>query len=590
MNQKEFMQRADELIDKMDIDALRNCLHQLARMTLENKRESFLQLLEDCCCDDKTSDTNGRVQYRRVISDEKVKDKLKELKGFLTKIEDGEICISAHGYEDYSSGYWSSDWVWEYEDHEGIGKTLKEAVIFAHDCMNDCRYEEAVTIFDLVINITVFADDEDGGDTIELSFEEMIDENLVDVNHRKLALDILYSNYQLHPISQRASVLFSYFSYPYFKELHMEDVLSVGREELKDINLFLQSWIEYLMHQSGEVAARLLKEAILYYKGAEGLLDMARKGYKEHPSIYLSALLEYEKTHDYETMKEIGTEALEKIDKDLKIRGEVAIKTAQAAYYTRDNETMKKCWYEAFFSDSTVPNYLRLFCDREATQEYKDLAERRINELQIYKQYYNAAYEDKKNNATDYEYKYLCFFSGHIDKIHHWCREQKNSLGWSGHFIRYGLDLMILYLYADSQLKKAGKHILERVSRSVGFDESKNLVFMKENAVFESDMSASSENIFWDVFCLWKLNYSISIDEINRYVDWLESVINRRVDGIVGGKYRRKYNDVALLVAALGEVKESMGVKMAKSIIIKEYMNRYPRHNAFRGALKEYMD
>ena len=163
-------------------------------------------------------------------------------------------------------------------------------------------------------------------------------------------------------------------------------------------------------------------------------------------------------------------------------------------------------------------------------------------------------------------------------------------MGWSGHFIRYGLDLMILYLYADSQLKKAGKHILERVSRSVGFDESKNLVFMKENAVFESDMSASGENIFWDVFCLWKLNYSISIDEINRYVDWLESVINRRVDGIVGGKYRRKYNDVALLVAALGEVKESMGVKMAKSIIIKEYMNRYPRHNAFRGALKEYMD
>jgi len=141
MNQKVFMQRADELLDKMDIHALRNCLHQLARKTLENKREPFIQLLEDCSCDDKTSDKNEKVRYRRVISDEKVKEKLRELKDILMKIEDGEICLSAHGYEDYSSGHWSSDWIWEYEDHGGIGKALEEAVEFAQDCMNDCRYE-----------------------------------------------------------------------------------------------------------------------------------------------------------------------------------------------------------------------------------------------------------------------------------------------------------------------------------------------------------------------------------------------------------------------------------------------------------------
>ena len=54
---------------------------------------------------------------------------------------------------------------------------------------------------------------------------------------------------------------------------------------------------------------------------------------------------------------------------------------------------------------------------------------------------------------------------------------------------------------------------------------------------------------------------------MNSYVKWLESVIDKRIDGIVGGKYRDKYNDVALLAGALGEVKESLGVKMAKVLL-----------------------
>ena len=47
---------------------------------------------------------------------------------------------------------------------------------------------------------------------------------------------------------------------------------------------------------------------------------MAREVYTEHPSIYLAALVEYEKAHNYKKMKEIGKEALKKLNKNLKIR------------------------------------------------------------------------------------------------------------------------------------------------------------------------------------------------------------------------------------------------------------------------------
>lgn len=83
--------------------------------------------------------------------------------------------------------------------------------------------------------------------------------------------------------------------------------------------------------------------------------------------------------------------------------------------------------------------------------------------------------------------------------------EQKNALGWSGHFIGCGIDLMLLYLYANNNLQKACKDIATRLSRKLGFGESKNLVFMKENSAFESEVSVQKDaEIFWNIFRAWK--------------------------------------------------------------------------------------
>lgn len=130
-----------------------------------------------------------------------------------------------------------------------------------------------------------------------------------------------------------------------------------------------------------------------------------------------------------------------------------------------------------------------------------------------------------------------------------------------------------------------------QISNILGFSESKNLVFMKENAAFESEVGIQrGEEIFWGIFCSWKDSYRMAVDDMRLHLEWLESMIDKRINGIVGGKYRRKYNSVALLAAALGEVKESLGIKMAKKAITNKYSERYLRHRNFRGALKEYMD
>lgn len=592
MNYKVFIQKTDEIVNNMDIEELRNCIHTIARKIPETKRDEFFLHINDFHNQNDQDDILRKGICESLMNDKEVKNKVSEIYDIFNKISDRDVYISASGYEDYSNGYWQSDWIWEYEDSEGIGRIIEDAVLFAHDCMNDLRYKEALSIYKLVMNTDYPVEYEDGGDCFELSFKEMEEEGLISVNIYRLALEVLYTEYQLQTPDRRAERLYSYFNKSCFKNISIEDIFSLGREELQDMDMFLQLWIDLLMKQQGDSVLRLLNEAILLHKGLNGLKEEARRGYKEHPGLYLSAMVEYEKVHDYREVMEIGKEALDYLEIDLRIRGEIALKTSQAFAIMNHNEFMKRCWYEAFNSNSTIINYLRLFSDIESVASYKTDAEKRIEKLKVVDTYNKkTTSETIKNTVSEIEYKYLCFFSGQFDKVQYWCMEQKKPLGWTGKFIGHGVELMLLYLYAGNNLRKAGKEIAYRISRSIGFNDETNLVFIRKNMFMETDYyEQNNREIFWNIFSLWKLNYIASEKDIILYIEWLESVIDKRIIAIMDGKFRNRYDDVALLAAALGEVKESLGQHGAKYIIADKYTKIYSRRTNFKKALENYMD
>ncbi len=241
MDYRTFAQKSDEILENMTTEELRYCLHEIARKMPEGKRRDFLHLLKDGSYQRDEEHHRDKGQYKRLLEDDWVKEKLEYIKGVFAMIENGEICLSAQGYEDYSHGYWASEWIWEYEDYEGVGRIIEDAVIFAYDCVNDRRYEEAVMVFELLIDATILAEDEYGGDYVQLGIDEMVDEGLVSIDLKKFALNTLYSEYQFQPIDKRVENMYVYFDIPYFKGIHIEDILSIGREELKDTDIFFQS-------------------------------------------------------------------------------------------------------------------------------------------------------------------------------------------------------------------------------------------------------------------------------------------------------------------------------------------------------------
>ena len=62
-----------------------------------------------------------------------------------------------------------------------------------------------------------------------------------------------------------------------------------------------------------------------------------------------------------------------------------------------------------------------------------------------------------------------------------------------------------------------------------------------------------------------------------------------RKDGSnLSGQFRGHYNSVAALAAALGEVRESMGMPSGKERTMQKYKEEFPRHNAFGRELRSY--
>ena len=555
-------------IQHMNEDHLRSLCTQMLDLMNENQLEQVNSVLGR---NDVTKDENLIISKNteKRMSQEFVGEEMKQIQKIFRDIEEEELYLNADGYEDYSMGYWDSEWIWEYEDPMEIGNKLTFAANFAGDCIKDMRYSEALAVLDQLLEINVTA--MTGADSVILDLEDLDAEKITNFDLGKLALSTLYAAYQVKKPEERAADLYTYFTRSVFRDVHMEDILGMGREELKDLDRFWNDWIALLETKSGYKESRLLREAALYYGGSEGLEQVARRSFKRHPSISLAVMEEYQKNHSYEKMLQFGDVALREIDKDLKIRGSIAEKAAFAASCKAKQEDVRRYCYEAFCSNKDMRSYLRLFGEKEMADTYGQKADEDIEFAKI------------KSEST-FENNVLQFYAGNFKKIKEKCKNPPNSLGWTGTFIRTGIELFLIYLYEGLKPGKA----VNAIAADVGFDDI--AVNRDECLNFESDIYQEcmihNTGVFWNYFQRWKYYTSMEDKEKEHYLSWVEGILYKRADAIVGGKFRNHYRETALLLAALGEVKESMGIKGAKSAIQIEFKRKYPRHSAFQSEMR----
>lgn len=545
---------------------------------MEKYCEKLEGMIEACTTE------KSKIQLTERMSQEFADEKMQILRKWMNQMDEGELYLDVDEYEDYSDSYWDRDWVTEYYDNQGIGDKVESMVRFAQDCVYDRKYREANQIYEWLWEMSVSTDPEYECDPVDL---ELLSENkIIHIDLKQVALLTLYADYQVQEPENRAEDIYLYFSIHTFQKLHIHDMFCIGREELGGTEQFWKDWIALLQTKSGEEESRLLQEAVLYQEGIDGLVKMADKNCDVHPSLYLSAMQEHNKKHEYLQIEKIGDRAIEKIDSKLKIRSRIALMAAYAASCLGHTEKqMQFCW-ECFRSDSTDRNFLLLFGIPQMAEEYGmrgcEVLCSREKENPIG---YVRNLELERNIIGDYGYYTLCFYTGNFRKVMDASKNPQGSLGWSGSFIRYGIRLILLYLYDAPIPSKAATGI----AGYVGFSDENDLSLQMD---FESEIAQESRRLkittFWNYFQRWKKHFQISEEEKNTYFTWAEKIVYSRADAMVSGQHRRHYGEAAELLALVAEIKESMGETGVKQMIFQEYKKKFPRHSSFQAEMRSY--
>lgn len=569
----------EEDIKNLSAKKLQDIILKVEKILSDEQRKEFQRIVE---ASENQSESKKAQSLQARMSDDLVNEKMIQIRRWKNQIDEGELYLDTEEYEDYSSGYWDPDWITEYYDNQGIGDKIQYMIRFAEDCVDDRRYREANEIYEWLWEMSVSTGSE-YEDSVDL---EMLEENdLIHTDMKYLALLTLYADYQSLSKNERAKDMYLYFSYSTFSKLKLEEMFRVGREELEDTEQFWKDWIGLLQKENGDTAARLLKEAILYCEGIDGLYEMAKANASIHPSLYLAVMEQYEKGHLYDDMEKAGENALGKIDTDLKIRSEIALRTAFAASCLNHEEKMMQFCWESFVSDSTVKNYLRLFGSKKMAEKYGMSGKEVLRNRQkgsIESGYRNS--ELRRNVIGDYEYYRLLFYTGEFDRVKNISKNPKGSLGWSNSFIEDGIRLFLLYLYDRLFPSKSVRYIASHI----GFPDEKNQKnLLKFETQIQRECQEHKVSEFWNYFQRWKGYFPMEKTEREKYLAWAEDIIYKRADAIVSGQHRSHYGEVAGLLAAVGEIKEDMGMPGAGKYIYEQYKKKFPRHSSFQREMKD---
>ena len=245
---------------------LKDELNQSIKKIPQNKIDKLINVLideipvchyEKVIC--KIKDITGTLK----IDKELLKETEDYIKNAFKEIEKGNICFNCYSSPNGSYSYYDEDYDIHYYSNKEMDEILDKTFEFGKVLIYHKEYHKAIEIFEKILNAKYFCEEVIGPeyaehgeviDSFETDIENLNDSLNFDLNIVKLFIvyGLLvtknYDNYQK---------IYDYLSY-----YHLNDSLKLGIEEIKDIDLFLKKWIQFLKTKDTQKAEELLNEAI----------------------------------------------------------------------------------------------------------------------------------------------------------------------------------------------------------------------------------------------------------------------------------------------------------------------------------------
>ena len=581
MNLSKFLNTVDFLSQSMEKKQLTVFVHDIARVLPENARGDFMDRLKKCICD-KDAD------FSHTLNDYTAEDKnnYERIKDKLTKIENWEICLSGYLNEEYDDWYNSDEDEFNFEDPEGIGIIIEEACKLVHTCVDKELYKEGYEISEMLIGLKIMVGGEYQDYSEEpLGIEELEQYKLSQVNYKMLVTDALYLTYYANALIERPDALYVLIQNAGEKDISIEKIMQCG-EELPEFEDFLPLWTAYLGNKNSYIAQKLLDEAIELSNNSETLLSNARIYYEQHPGLYEKYIKENRDKISSEEMLKIGNEALKQIDTKYLVRSRIALLMAGIIQDEKGNVTkeVEAYWLEAYRSDTRVVHYIRMMMECNDFYEWKEELQN-INHKLLKKVNGRNIYHDKpmdlQENTPNIENAYLiALLNGEYKYVRDYGMNYNGALGWSSSYMKNGLAAFLMILMNKEQLSEGGKAMFSKIVSSVAFTTG------EYRQGVSSEINETDMEWFWKCFCRAKVLHPMTEHNQQVYLEWIETLVKKRVDGIMEGNHRNYYFECAEYIAALGEVLESRGLLNGKQLLMLEYKQNYSRRSAFHKELR----
>ena len=204
---------------------------------------------------------------------------------------------------------------------------------------------------------------------------------------------------------------------------------------------------------------------------------------------------------------------------DCRERSQIALLTAGHALRLQKTDEAEMCWVEAFRSEKRPVHFLRIFIESRDYARY----EKAVQEI--------CTSMNKRDNA---DYYTILFLNGRFREVLEDGMNAREALGWSYTFMKKGLRLFLLYLYRGDELPAGLRRMRDGAAGDMAFSEENYCQGL------ECRQERKDSDLFWKCFCAGKARTVMPEDEQQKVMERLESLIEMRVDGIMGAN-RRKY-------------------------------------------------
>lgn len=582
MNLTNFLKQTDALTAQCSTEQSIAFIHDIGRVCPEQRREDFLEMLK--------SAGNGAGKAFNKREDKKIDfDKLyRHVKDNLKSIDSQEIAITAILNEEYDDWYDDCGEEFYYEDNDGISDMLAEAFDFVHICMDMERYQEGFEVGNQMLAMEIKCENE--YDEEDFSLGDMVYHELLNCDLKQVILDTAYCAYHAASSARRPETLYGIIVNAKEDAVTLETIMQHGDEELPALEEFLPLWIAYLGDKTGHDADRLILEAVGLVNDVSLETGYAEKYAAVHPGLYLN-ILENGKHMMADDMVSIGIKAMKTIPKKYVMRSRVALKTAEYVIAADgERSLLEKCYFAAYESDTSALNFLRVLLNGSESGNKREELQKIYIKLSVNKDSDsfsasisgNASSERKENRPDSNMILLLRFLDGQFADVLAKGLNKPEALGWTGTFMKQGVALYLLYLYEGQWNGKGIAAMAEIAKSAMGFSAGE---YRKGTCGLEE---MGENDLFCHIFLKWKSMVQMESDIRSSAVKRITALLEKRTAGIMDANRRNYYGECAAYIAALGEVRESMGEMGAKQKLMTSYRDAYPRRSAFREEMRKY--